>query len=165
MMTSSPIRILWNLNINRPRVYQSDISNFILIKHKRTEIQSREVNRIMKKTWVLRHYDLDLWPKVINFNRARTSVISNHLAKTASKSEHRSAGILFTRKLDTQTDRQTDTHTQTNCSENITPPRFRGGVINQSINLKILNRLSKKEKKIRLSRLDKDSSSKFNNSG
>ena len=26
----------------------------------------------------------------------------------------------------TQTDRQTDT--QTNCSENITPPRFRGGV-------------------------------------
>ena len=28
---------------------------------------------------------------------------------------------------DTQTDRQT--HTQTNCSENITPPRFRGGVI------------------------------------
>ena len=29
------------------------------------------------------------------------------------------------------TDRQTHTHThtQTNCSENITPPRFRGGVI------------------------------------
>ena len=33
-----------------------------------------------------------------------------------------SAGILFTRKLDTQT------HTQTNWSENITPPGFRGGV-------------------------------------
>ena len=30
-----------------------------------------------------------------------------------------------------QTDRQTHrhTHTQTNCSENITPPRFRGGVM------------------------------------
>ena len=40
---------------------------------------------------------------------------------------------------DTQTDRQTDRHThththtdtQTNWSENITPPRFRGGVINK----------------------------------
>ena len=29
---------------------------------------------------------------------------------------------------DRQTDRHTHTHTQTNCSENITPPRFRGGV-------------------------------------
>ena len=41
----------------------------------------------------------------------------------------RSAGILFTRNSG-HTDRQTDRHTrtQTNCSENITPPRFRGGV-------------------------------------
>ena len=37
--------------------YLSDITNFILIKHKRAEIQGREVK---KKTWVLRHCDLDL---------------------------------------------------------------------------------------------------------
>ena len=54
--------------------------------------------------------------------RVSASVVSNYLAKTR-------AGILFT---DSQTDRQTDTHThrQTNCSENVTPPRFRGGSIN-----------------------------------
>ena len=36
--------ILWNLNTKRPRVYLSDISNFILIEHKRAEIKSKEVN-------------------------------------------------------------------------------------------------------------------------
>ena len=35
----------------------------------------------------------------------------------------RLAGILFKRSAG-----HTGTHTQTNCSENITPPRFRGGV-------------------------------------
>ena len=44
-MTSSPIQILSNSNINIPRAYQSDKMNFILIGHKRAEIQSREVNR------------------------------------------------------------------------------------------------------------------------
>ena len=39
-----------------------------------------------------------------------------------------SAGILFTRSAG-HIDRQT--HTQTNCSENITPPRFCGGVTKQ----------------------------------
>ena len=33
------------LNTNRPRVYLSDIPNFHFIKHKRAEIQGREVNR------------------------------------------------------------------------------------------------------------------------
>ena len=32
------------------------------------------------------------------------------------------------RGTDTQTDTHTDTHTETNCSENITPPRYLGGV-------------------------------------
>ena len=64
----------------------------------------------MKKKWVLHHCDLDLWPKVTNFNRNRASVISNHSAKTTSKSLH-PAGILFTRNTDTQTDTQTYTHT------------------------------------------------------
>ena len=53
IMTSSPIRILWKLNTNRPRIcLLSDILKFILIKHKRAEIQGREVNRELwrKKT-------------------------------------------------------------------------------------------------------------------
>ena len=45
IMTSSPIRILWKLNTNRPRIYLSDIPKFIFIKHKRAEIYSREVNK------------------------------------------------------------------------------------------------------------------------
>ena len=44
-MTSSPIRILSNSNANLPRPYLSDKLNFILIGHKRAEIQNREVNR------------------------------------------------------------------------------------------------------------------------
>ena len=36
----------------------------------------------MKKKWIFRHCDLDLWPKVISFNRVRASVISNYLTKT-----------------------------------------------------------------------------------
>ena len=37
-MTSSPIRIFSNSNINLPRAYLSDKVNFILIGHKRAEI-------------------------------------------------------------------------------------------------------------------------------
>ena len=40
----------------------------------------------------------------------------------------RSAGIFFT-SIAGHTDTHTHRDTQTNCSENITPPRFRGGVI------------------------------------
>ena len=32
--------------------------------------------------------DLDLWPKVTNFNKVQACAVSNHLAKTASKSVH-----------------------------------------------------------------------------
>ena len=42
----------------------------------------------MKKKWILRHCELDLWPKVTNFNRVWASLISNRLTKTASKSVH-----------------------------------------------------------------------------
>ena len=87
----------------------------------------------MKKKWKLRHCDLDLWPTVTNFNRVRASVLSKRLVKTASKSVHPFGWNFVHKKCRThrQTDRQTDTHTdtQTNCNENITPPRFRGGVI------------------------------------
>ena len=77
----------------------------------------------MKKKWVLRYCDLDLWPKVTKFNRVRASARSNHLAKTASKSVHLFGWNFVHKKTsDTQTD------TQTNWSENITPPRYRGGV-------------------------------------
>ena len=50
-ITSSHIRFLWNLNTNWPRVYLSDIQNFILIKHKRAEIQGREVNRELRRKY------------------------------------------------------------------------------------------------------------------
>ena len=43
-MRSSPIPILSKSSTNLPRAYLSDKMNFILIGHKRAEIQSREVN-------------------------------------------------------------------------------------------------------------------------
>ena len=111
--------------------YLSDIPNFILIKHKWAEIQGREVN---KKKWVLRHCDLDLWPKVTKFNRVWASAGSNHIAKTASKSVHPFGWNFVHKKFRTHRHTHTHTHrhtdTQTNCNENITPPRFRGGVKN-----------------------------------
>ena len=135
-MTSSPIQILWNWNTIRPRVYLSDIPNFILIKHKRAEIQGREINReLWRKKWVLRHYDLDLWPKITKFNRVRASAVSNHLAKTASKSVHLFGWNFVHKKC--RTHRHTDT--QTNWSENITPPRFRGGIKKAGIKLERQN--------------------------
>ena len=48
-MTSSPIRFLSNSNTNIPRAYLSDKMNFILIVHKRAEIQRREVNRELRR--------------------------------------------------------------------------------------------------------------------
>ena len=86
-------------------------------------------------TYIFGHRDLDLWPKVTNFNRVRASVVSSHLAKTASKSVH-PFGWNFVHKNPGHSHTQTDT--QTNCSENITPPRFRGGVKKSS---KLITRL------------------------
>ena len=74
-----------------------------------------------KKKLILSHWDLDLWPKVTNFNRVRVNTISSRLAKTASKSVHPFGWNSSQAKSRTHT----HTHTQTNCSENITP---RGGV-------------------------------------
>ena len=45
-------------NTNRPRVYVSDIPNLILIKHKRAEIQGREINR---ELWRKNEYYV-MWP-------------------------------------------------------------------------------------------------------
>ena len=60
----------------------------------------------------------------------RFEPVSSHLEKTASKSVHPFVWNFVDKKtVDTQT--HTHTHTQTNCSENITPPRFRGGVKNE----------------------------------
>ena len=64
----------------------------------------------MNEKWVLRHCDLDLWPKVTKFNRVRASAVSNHLVKTATKSV-RPFGWNFVHKKSGHTDRQTDTHT------------------------------------------------------
>ena len=93
------------------------------IGHKTAEIQRREVNReLWGKKWMLSHCGLDLWRKVTNFNRVWPSAVSNHLAKTASKSVPPFAWNF----VHWQTDRLTHTHrkTQTNCNENITPPRL-----------------------------------------
>ena len=63
----------------------------------------------MKKKWIMSHCDLDLWRKVTNFNRVRVSAISNHLAKTASKSVH-SFGWNYVHKQNwTHTHRHTHT--------------------------------------------------------
>ena len=90
----------------------------------------------MKKKWVLRHHDLDIWPKVTKFNRVRAIAGSSHLAKTASKSVHPFGWNFVHKKCWTHrhTDTHTDTHTHrhTNCSENISPPRFRVGVKNRT---------------------------------
>ena len=90
------------------KTYVRAIQNFSLIKLKNAEIYSREVNRELWKKWILSHCDLDLWPKVTNFNRVRASVVSNHLAITASISVH-PFGWNFVHKLRAG---QTDTHTQ-----------------------------------------------------
>ena len=45
IMTSSPIQILSYSNTNLPRAYLSDLLHFILINHRRAEIQGREVDR------------------------------------------------------------------------------------------------------------------------
>ena len=56
---------------------------------------------------ILRHCDLDLWPKVTKFNRVRARAVSNHLAKIASKSLHPFDWNFVHKKCQTQT----DTHT------------------------------------------------------
>ena len=67
----------------------------------------------MKKKWILRHCDLDLWFKVINFNRVQANAISNHLAKTAFKTVYPFGWNFVHWQTHTQTDRHTDTHTTT----------------------------------------------------
>ena len=80
-------------------------------------------------------FDLPL--KLTSFNRFLDSTVSNHLAKTASKSVY-SFGWFFSqidRQTHTHTQRQTDRQTdrQTNSSEIITPLRFHGGVLDSKI--------------------------------
>ena len=47
-MMSSHIQFLSNSNKELPRAYLSDKVNFMLIGHKRAEIQSRKVNRELR---------------------------------------------------------------------------------------------------------------------
>ena len=130
-MTSSPIKFSWNLNINRPRVYLSDIPNFILIVHKRAEIQSREVNReLWRKNG---YYVTVIWPLTqghqfqLVLSQCGKLLFSENRVQIGSsvRLEFCSQEFSWTHR---QTDRHTHTHTQSNCSENITPPWFRGGV-------------------------------------
>ena len=120
-MTSSPISILWNLNTNQPRVYLSDVLNFILIKHKISEIQSREVNReLWRKNGCYVTVTLTFDP----VSQCSKQPFSENRVKIGS-----SVRLEFcSQEIIGHTDTQTDT--QTNCSKNITPPRVRWGVIN-----------------------------------
>ena len=77
----------------------------------------------MKEKWILRHCDVDLWPKVTNFNRVRATAVISYLAKTVSKLVYIAVWSAFC----SQTDRRIHTHRQT---EVITPPRFPGSVMN-----------------------------------
>ena len=98
--------------------------HFYLIRHKRAEIYSRGVHR---ELWRKKEDIESLWPcPLSNFNRVWASVVCNRLSKTASKSVHL-FGWNFVHKQ-SRTNTHTQTLTQTNCSENITPPRFRGDV-------------------------------------
>ena len=63
--------------------------------------------------YIFCHSDLDLWPKVTNFNRVWANVLSNHLAKTASKSVHPFGWNFVHKNSAGHTDRQTDTHINT----------------------------------------------------
>ena len=62
----------------------------------------------MKKKWVLRQWDFDLWPKVTKFNRVRANAGSNHLAKTATKSVHPFGWNFVHKKYLTHTHRHID---------------------------------------------------------
>ena len=95
---------IWN-------AYLSGMSNFILIGPINAEIHSLEVNKwLWRKKRLLSHCDLDLWPKVTNFNRVRASVLSNRSVKTASKSVHPFGWNCVHKQSQTQTYTHTHTH-------------------------------------------------------
>ena len=94
--------------------YISDIANCILIRRKRAEIHSKKVNwQLWRKKWILRHCDVDLWPKVTNFSRIRVNTVSNHFVKTASKSVHSFGWNFVHMKCRAQSHTHTHTHTHT----------------------------------------------------
>ena len=80
----------------------------------------------MKKKGILRHCDLDLWPKFTSFNRVRGCAAGKQLFSEDRVKIGVSVRSAFCSQTDTHT--HTHTHRQTNCNENITPPRFCGGV-------------------------------------
>ena len=111
-MTSSKIRFSWNSNTNLTRTYLSDILNFSSIRHKKAKIQNRKLTEnYEEKMDIIRHCDLDLWPKVTNFIRVPDSAVSNHLVKTASnsKSSHLFGWnfVYWQTQIHTHTDRHT----------------------------------------------------------
>ena len=85
----------------------------------------------MKKKLILRHCDLDFDPRSpisIGFKWGKQPFSENRVQFSSSvRLEFCSQEEPYTH---TQTDRQTHRHTdtQTNCSENVAPPRFCGGV-------------------------------------
>ena len=75
-MTSSPIWILSNSNTNLPRAYLSDTLNFILIRHKKAEIQSREINREQEAFRERRHFHIcNLWPWIMTLTLSQVKKV------------------------------------------------------------------------------------------
>ena len=85
----SPIQFFWNSKTNLPRAYLSTfrIPFWTVIRELKYKVGKLTENYEEKKR-ILCRGDLDLWPKITNFNRVWASVVSNHSVKTTSKSVH-----------------------------------------------------------------------------
>ena len=92
------------------------------------------------KNWILRHCDLDLEPKVINFNMVQASAVRKYLAKTASKSMHPFGRNFVHWQTNTHTDRHThtDTHTQTDTHTDRQQWKYNPLTISWSCNKKLI---------------------------
>ena len=102
--------IFFNSTTHLLMVYLNGIPKFSLMRHKKAEIYSSEVNReLWRKKGMLSHCDLDLEPKVTNFNSVWASMVNNHLAKTASEPVHQFGWNCVHKK--SRTHRHTDRHT------------------------------------------------------
>ena len=132
-MTSSLIWFLSNLYTNLPRAYQSGIPNFSLIRQKRAEIYSREVNREL-----CRKIEYCVTVTLSFKQMSQISIGSEpvwHATVKRNFCQNRcsgSIGILFTGgQIDIQTHKETNRG-----KKNITPPWFRESVKDCWVNIR-----------------------------
>ena len=114
-MTSQWRHHLFDFYEIRPQIDQGyskatyRISFWLYIRELRYKVGKLTEN--YEEKWVLRHCDLDLWPKVTNFNRVRVSAVNNFLAKNAPKSVHLFGWNFVHKQSWTDTHTHTDRHT------------------------------------------------------